>query len=106
MSSKDDINSTTGTAADHNKPEKPINISLHRDTHARITAYKRLTAHKRPRISKTRHPTRRKAFDEAINELLDSVGFPEADAFENPEFPILPDTDDQTFSMPADDRTD
>ena len=106
MSSKDDIDPTADTDTDCNEPEKPINISLQRDTHARVTAYKHLTAHKRPRISKMRRSTRRKTFDEAVNELLDSVGFPEADAFENPEFPILPDTDDQTFLTPADDRTD
>jgi hypothetical protein len=52
---------------------------------------------------KNYNPLANKTFDEAVNEILDSVGFPEADVFENPAFPVLSYTGDQPFSMPGDD---
>jgi hypothetical protein len=82
---------TTGTATDCDEPRTTINVCLHRNTHTRLTAYKNY------------NPLANKTFDEAVNEILDSVGFPEADVFENPAFPVLSYTGDQPFSMPGDD---
>lgn len=82
--------STTGPDSDCDEPQTTINVCLHRETHARLTAYKNF------------NPLASKTFDEAINEALDAISFPEADAFENPTFPALSYTGDGELSIPTD----
>lgn len=65
-----------------------INVCLRRETHRRLTAYKNL------------NPLASKTFDKAVNDILDAVEFPEADAFENLAFPVMSYTGDQDFPSP------
>lgn len=90
MSSKN-TPQTTGIDSDCDELRETINVCLHRETHTRLTAYKNF------------NPLASKTFDEAVNEILDSLGFPDADSFENPAFPMLSFTDGEEFQIPADD---
>lgn len=81
---------TTGIASDCDEPRTTINVCLHRNTHTRLTAYKNF------------NPLASKTFDEAVNEILDALDFPEAAAFENPMFPALSYTGDQAYPNPSD----
>jgi hypothetical protein len=66
-------NSSKPTTSDNTDrdPETTINVCLHRDTHTRLTAYK------------NDNPLIEKSYDEAINEILEKIDFPQAEMIEN-----------------------
>jgi len=79
---------TSGTTPGCTDSQPTINVCLRRETHRRLSAYKNY------------NPLSNKTFDEAVNEILDTVEFPEADAFENIAFPTMSYTGDQEFPSP------
>lgn len=74
-------NSSKPTASDNadRDPETTINVCLHRDTHTRLTAYK------------NDNPLIEKSYDEAINEILEKIDFPQAEMIENKYLPSMSD---------------
>lgn len=55
-----------------------VNVALRRNTHTRLTAFKNY------------NPLIQRSFDEAINEALDTIDFPQAEEIENVHIPALP----------------
>jgi hypothetical protein len=58
-------------------PETATNVALYSPAKTRLTAYK------------NDNPLKKMTFDEAVNELLDEIGFPQAEEIENKYLPSM-----------------
>lgn len=77
MSAKDSTGTSSTADTGCDDPTKTINVCLHKGTHTRLTAYKNY------------NPVQRKTFDQAVNEILDEIEFPESDEFESKYIPSM-----------------
>jgi hypothetical protein len=62
--------------AEQKKTPRYQNIPLKPDTYARMTAFK----HRNPLVNRS--------YDEALNEILDSMKFPQSEELQSPHLPI------------------
>lgn len=72
-----EISNPSRTDDDAESSGSPINVSLHQDTHTRLLAYKNADL------------LNKKTFNEAVEEILDKVGVPDADKIENRHAPSM-----------------
>lgn len=63
------LSNPDGTVIDEESAD-PINVSLHQETHTRLLAYKNADL------------LNKKTFNEAVEEILDKVGVPDAEEIE------------------------
>ena len=75
------ISNPDSTVNNEESDKPPINVSLHQETHTRLLAYKNADI------------LNKKTFNEAVEEILDKVGIPDADEIECKYAPSMSLTD-------------
>ena len=74
---KNNSNPTAENDGAKSEPETAINVALHPPTKTRLTAYK------------NRNPIENLSYNEAIEKVLDEIGFPPVEEIENQYLPSL-----------------
>ena len=75
--SKNNSNPTAENNGAEPEPETAINVALHPPTKTRLTAYK------------NKNPIKNLSYNEAIEKVLDEIGFPPVEEIENQYLPSL-----------------
>lgn len=75
--SKSNSNTTRQNDGVKSKPETAINVALHPSTKTRLTAYK------------NGNPLENMSYNQAVEKILDEIGFPPVEEIENKYFPSI-----------------